>query len=243
MISTDSRLINIAPLTAALLAAGLVCQCASILYFHLNFDTAILHLVPDDAFYYLRIAQNISAGEGSVFSIGEPTNGYHPLWMAMLVLIHLATHPSPEQFVIYALLAAAVLNTGAAHAFARLLRTFGFSDAATAFAVVAYLFSPWLVNVTLTALETPLLLWLLFWFLRAAYELGSPDVPVTGRRVWSFGATAGFLMLARTDAIFFTAPAFLWLLWRRGRSVAGAVCLAGALASLVVLPWLMWSWM
>ena len=40
--------------------------------------------VPDDTYYYLQVAWNVAAGAGSCFSVGEPTNGYHPLWPLVL---------------------------------------------------------------------------------------------------------------------------------------------------------------
>lgn len=39
----------------------------------------------DDGFYYLRIAQFIASGMGSTYDGINPTNGYHPLWLSMLV--------------------------------------------------------------------------------------------------------------------------------------------------------------
>jgi hypothetical protein len=35
----------------------------------------------DDAYYYFKVAQNISEGKGSTFDGINPTNGYHPLWI------------------------------------------------------------------------------------------------------------------------------------------------------------------
>ena len=35
----------------------------------------------DDAYYYFKVAQNISEGHGSTFDGINLTNGYHPLWM------------------------------------------------------------------------------------------------------------------------------------------------------------------
>ncbi len=40
----------------------------------------------DDAYYYLGIARNIADGHGSTFDGLNPTNGYHPLWLAICVL-------------------------------------------------------------------------------------------------------------------------------------------------------------
>src|SRR5512140_1925400 len=41
----------------------------------------------DDAYYYFKVAQNISEGHGSTFDGINRTNGYHPLWMAICVPI------------------------------------------------------------------------------------------------------------------------------------------------------------
>lgn len=39
----------------------------------------------DDAFYYFKTAQNIVAGRGVTFDGTGPTNGFHPLWMLLLL--------------------------------------------------------------------------------------------------------------------------------------------------------------
>src|SRR5215204_6961217 len=41
----------------------------------------------DDAYYYFKVAQNITEGKGSTFDGINPTNGYHPLWMAICIPI------------------------------------------------------------------------------------------------------------------------------------------------------------
>jgi hypothetical protein len=41
----------------------------------------------DDAYYYFKVAQNISEGHGSTFDGINPTNGYHPLWMLICIPI------------------------------------------------------------------------------------------------------------------------------------------------------------
>ncbi len=42
----------------------------------------------DDAFYYFTVARNIVLGRGVTFDGLGPTNGFHPLWMALLVLVY-----------------------------------------------------------------------------------------------------------------------------------------------------------
>jgi len=44
-------------------------------------------LVADDAYYYFTIARNIAHGLGPTFDTLTPTNGFHPLWLLMLVPI------------------------------------------------------------------------------------------------------------------------------------------------------------
>ncbi|HCR72201.1 MAG TPA: hypothetical protein DIW23_12205, partial [Anaerolineae bacterium] len=41
----------------------------------------------DDAYYYFKVAQNISEGYGSTFDGINLTNGYHPLWMLICIPI------------------------------------------------------------------------------------------------------------------------------------------------------------
>src|SRR5574340_95737 len=48
----------------------------------------------DDAYYYYKVAQNISEGRGSTFDGIHPTNGYHPLWLAICIPIFALAQPS-----------------------------------------------------------------------------------------------------------------------------------------------------
>ena len=48
-------------------------------------ERVITGFLSDDAFYYLKIARSIAEGRGSTFDGLHPTNGYHPLWMLVVV--------------------------------------------------------------------------------------------------------------------------------------------------------------
>ena len=203
-----------------------------------HFNYAIAWLMPDDAFYYLKIAENISNGYGSVFSTGEPTNGCHPLWMAVLVALRSVLHPSRELFVLYALLTAVAFNVLAAMVFARWLAAIGFAPTQRLFGVALYLFNPWIVPLTLTGIETPLLLACLFAFFVALESMLAGDDD--RRDTLGFGVAAGVLMLARTDSIFFTIPAFL-LVWVTRPRAFRPLVFSGIVASAVLSPWLIWN--
>ncbi len=45
---------------------------------------AVFFLTFDDSFYYLEIARNLAAGDGPTFDRINPTNGFHPLWLALV---------------------------------------------------------------------------------------------------------------------------------------------------------------
>ncbi len=46
-----------------------------------------LAMTVDDTFYYFKTALNLSRGLGSTFDGVNPTNGYHPLWLALLAAV------------------------------------------------------------------------------------------------------------------------------------------------------------
>lgn len=47
--------------------------------------TWLYQQLPDDAFYYLVIARNFAGGDGFSFDRINETNGFHPLWQALLI--------------------------------------------------------------------------------------------------------------------------------------------------------------
>ena len=64
---------------------------ALVAYLALPLRGLLVRVVPDDALFYLEIARNGAAGTFSSFDGLVRTNGYHPLWMLMLVPIAGAT--------------------------------------------------------------------------------------------------------------------------------------------------------
>jgi hypothetical protein len=83
----------------------------------------------DDYFYYLRVARNIAAGHGSTFDGTHLTNGYHPLWMLVNILL---TKLFAGRAFFYALLAVIFLCVLATYWFTRLcLRRYASEAAAS----------------------------------------------------------------------------------------------------------------
>ena len=67
---------------------------AAFLFMSLFFLTAgmerVLSVIPDDAAYYFKIAQNAGAGKGLTFDGINRTNGFQPLWLSILVPVFAA---------------------------------------------------------------------------------------------------------------------------------------------------------
>ncbi len=149
-----------------LLLLGFVLQVGLACWFYDFRDPELNRLAPDDTFHYLKIASNIAQGCGSVFSAGEPTNGYHPLWMLVLVLAHLAFNPGRDVFVLIALVLSAVFSVWSAAVFRRVLMQSGFSESASTLGMALFLFSPWSLLLNLSGMETALFFLLFFSYLR-----------------------------------------------------------------------------
>ncbi len=69
----------------------IVMGSAYILIPALQVESSLLSSFDDDAFYYFKIASNIASGHGSTFNGIHQTNGYHPLWMALLTGVWLVS--------------------------------------------------------------------------------------------------------------------------------------------------------
>ena len=47
----------------------------------------LTNVLSDDSFYYFDIARSIVMGHGLTFNGVDPTNGFHPLWLLVIVPI------------------------------------------------------------------------------------------------------------------------------------------------------------
>ncbi|MEO8447620.1 MAG: hypothetical protein ABI528_09005 [bacterium] len=64
----------------------------------------LIFITPDDASYYLKIAENFSHGNGFTFDGINPTNGFQPLWQYLLIpLMYLDLRPELMLRVIFLL--------------------------------------------------------------------------------------------------------------------------------------------
>ncbi len=198
-------------------------------------------LYSDDAFYYLRIAENLAAGRGLTFDGVTPTNGFHPLYLLLLVPAFLAA-PGDLVFPIHASgVVLAAFATGTGVSLFALVRRLG-GEAAALFALALWAICPYFVAHTMNGLETGVALFFVvtaLWLYRRDIR-GAAEIPT--RRAIRFGVVCGMGMLARSDfALLLAAIGIDWLVaeghaalhWPRTR----AALVAAAAALVTWLPW------
>lgn len=204
-------------------------------------------LVADDAYYYFLIAQNIGSGVGSSFDGLAPTNGYHPLWMAVLVAIFKFLNGDSWIPVRAALSLSVLFDAFSGVVIYRALKHAGAQTAAFLAALFWFL-SPYTVFMGLRGMEasvsTVIIVALAAYLARIYDKDHHPDL----RTAAVSGLLVGLSGLARTDNLITvglatTAVAVAVTLLRR-RSISKAlqwVSMTAFTSLLVVLPWMIWN--
>lgn len=168
----------------------------------------------DDAYYYFKVAQNISEGRGSTFDGINLTNGYHPLWMLVCVPIFaLARFDLILPLRILIVVMAALSVTTSVLLF-RLLKK------ATGEPIAMLAASFWALNMLVhsiitqqgmetgvVALSAVLLLYLLQ-KTESKKQLATADLVI-------LALAALFVIFSRLDGIFLILIAGVWLIFRR----------------------------
>jgi hypothetical protein len=170
----------------------------------------------DDAYYYFKVAQNISEGRGSTFDGINPTNGYHPLWMLVCVPIFALARFDLILPLRILLLVQGALSAGTGILLYRLIGRV-FAPAIGAIAALYWVFSyDVLVRVYQQGLETgiagffiALLAYKLLQFERS-WRKGK----VTGKQLAILGLAATLTMFSRLDLVFLAGMAGLWIVFR-----------------------------
>ena len=137
--------------------AGILFQFAILCF--TDFNWLLLNAIPDDSFYYFETARNIIHGCGSSFDCINPANGYHPLWMLMILpIFYLFSIGGTNDIspIYYTLVLAIVFSGITAYTLSRIFSRYTTSKYLISFAVFLYLFNPHVIYNVLNGLETSL---------------------------------------------------------------------------------------
>lgn len=170
----------------------------------------------DDAYYYFKVAQNISEGHGSTFDGIDRTNGYHPLWMLVCIPIFALARFNlilPLRILLMVMSGLSV-TTGIL-----LYRLIGriFTPAIGAIAAVFWVFSHDVLNTIyqnglesgIAALFIVLLVYKLYEF-----EVSWRKSDVTRKQIITLALIAVLAMLSRLDLVFLAGIVGLWVIFR-----------------------------
>jgi hypothetical protein len=173
-------------------------------------------LIEDDAYYYLGVARSIANGDGSTFSGLVATNGYHPLWLIVLVPVtalvqeagSLAVAVVAVQGLIWAASVREALRIGD-----RVGRWEWAAGAIAVYSVSALLTG----HLAFNGMESGLLLYLLLLLIRVALDVRATPHPNESqlRDDLRLGVIAALVLMARLDAVFaLVSVGVVLLLWR-----------------------------
>lgn len=195
----------------------------------------------DDAYYYFRIAHNIVTGAGSTYDGFGRTNGYHPLWMLLLLPIFRFVHSPLGALPVVYLLASLfwVASFAAMYAIGRRLhRPIAIAVAMLPLAAFGSRFSgPG--GVFLGGMEVVVTLLCVLLLLRMCLSSGYLTSAGPSRTAaLAMGVVLAVTFLSRLDSVFFIAAFLLvaWARWRRqSRQKLALLCWTALPVALAVL--------
>ena len=170
----------------------------------------------DDAYYYFKVAQNISEGNGSTFDGINQTNGYHPLWMLVSVPIFALARFDVVLPLRVLLLVMSALQVSTAILLYRLLGKV-FASPIGALAALYWAFSfDILGNLYMQGLESGIAAFFVVLLLLNLhkFETNRRVDQGTTKQLATLGLVGALTIFSRLDLAFFVAMAGLWTVFR-----------------------------
>lgn len=190
----------------------------------------------DDAFYYFKVAQNAAEGKGLTFDGLNPTNGFHPLWMAICIpIFYLARFNLflPLRILVFIM---ALLNAFTGLLLYRLFSRFASKELGWLVAVFWMFYPVTHYLTTMLGMETGVNAFsIILMIYLVANFLASPDAH---KKEWQeyfyVGLSALLVLFSRLDNIFFVLVMGTWLVLR-GTSLRWQILLDFMLINLIAL--------
>jgi hypothetical protein len=170
----------------------------------------------DDAYYYFKVAQNISEGHGSTFDGINLTNGYHPLWMLVCVPIFALARFDLILPLRILLLVMSGLSVATGILLHRLIGRI-FAPVIGAFAALYWVFSLNVLNrFYKQGLETGIAAFFVVLLIYKLYQFETSwrKEIVTGRNLVVLAIFGALVIFSRLDLVFLVAMAGIWVVFR-----------------------------
>ncbi|MFB6225534.1 MAG: glycosyltransferase family 39 protein, partial [Candidatus Paceibacteria bacterium] len=213
------------------------------------------NFLTDDAFYYYSIARNVVMGEGVVFSSGNPTNGFHPLYLIILVPLFDLLYQYGINAPVYAsLIILSVFTVGTSFFIYQVCKELvgGFAGIV---GTIIWLFNPYIIKVSLAGTETPIQIFfisVLTWYL-----VSINFSEINNKNIVIIGALLGLIFLSRMDGVLMILSVVIslgsyWIGYSPSKIMNSIVekdkriydlVKIGMIPSIVVFSWMGWSYM
>ena len=170
----------------------------------------------DDAYYYFKVAQNISEGHGSTFDGINPTNGYHPLWMLICIPVFALARFDLILPLRILILLLALMRAVTSILLYRLLK----DTLSHPIAMLGALYWAFDLSIHWTTyqqgLETGIAAFtlVLFLCLLHRFERGRTTAPATLKQIAILAFTATLVIFSRLDLVFLAGLFGLWIVFR-----------------------------
>ncbi|MGE5249491.1 MAG: hypothetical protein ACM3QS_04685, partial [Bacteroidota bacterium] len=195
----------------------------------------------DDAYYYFKVAQNLTEGRGMTFDGISPTNGYHPLWMLVnLPIFALARFDLVLPLRILLLLQAG-LSAGTALLLYRMIRD-AISLPLAVLGGIWWAFNLYIhIDMYEYGLETGLASFTaaLLLYLLSRFERTWREAPPDRRQIALLAIAALLALFSRLDLVFLAFLAGAWIILR-GTPLRLLLPLDMLLAAVSVLASFLW---
>ena len=170
----------------------------------------------DDAYYYFKVAQNITEGRGSTFDGIDVTNGYHPLWMLVCIPIFALARFDLILPLRVLLLVMSGLSVATAILLYRLIGRI-FIPALGATAALFWVFDPHIfATLYQNGLESGIAAFFVVLLIYKLYEFERSwrKDPVSKKQIAILAGIAMLTMFSRLDLVFFAFLIGLWIVFR-----------------------------
>lgn len=170
----------------------------------------------DDAYYYFKVAQNISEGHGSTFDGINRTNGYHPLWMLVCIPIFALARFDLILPLRILLLVMSGLSVATAILLYRLIGRI-FAPAIGAIAALFWVFSYDVLAILYKqGLESGIAAFFIVLLVYKLYEFETSwrREEVSSKQIAILAIIAVLTMFSRLDLVFLAGMVGLWVVFR-----------------------------
>jgi len=170
----------------------------------------------DDAYYYFKVAQNISEGHGSTFDGINLTNGYHPLWMLVCIPVFSLARFDLILPLRVLLMVTAIFQAASAILIYRLVKQH-LSDVVAILAASFWAFNLYIQStVYKNGLETPVAVFTILLLIQklSIFEKEWRIKKVTSKQLIEISLLATLAMFGRLDLVFLAILVGAWVIFR-----------------------------